>query len=268
MEQRSRHRCYGLWSWRPCPLRFVGDIHGLRRALSTAPPLLQSSISGSIVGHVNGAVTYFAFTLIWPQAVARLYTDLSSSEAIVLSGLATLCFVLGQMSGPFIANWLPSKPLMVGCAIAGSTLLAAVATNSLDRIRIHDLPFKNTRRDCHCWWIEWSYQNIRQRNWDCGVYGTILTNCLAITIPLEVGPASIRAGLPPSSAQALVADFLASTTPTAATIPGWSPSILTAAQIAYKTASAQAYRTVFLSTLSFSGVAIIMVFFTMGVDQS
>ncbi len=93
------------------------------------------------------------------------------------------------------------------------------------------------------------------------IYTVILSNRLATTIPAEVPPALIGAGLPSSA----VADFLTAYSTGAAAlqaVPGINATILAAGTAAYKQASADAYRTVFLSTIAFSGVAIIFAFFT------
>ena len=82
------------------------------------------------------------------------------------------------------------------------------------------------------------------------VYTAILSSRLTETIPNQVPAALIQAGLPASS----VADFLTALTSGSAqameAIRGISPSIIAAGTAAYKEASSDAYRTVFLSTIA------------------
>lgn len=93
------------------------------------------------------------------------------------------------------------------------------------------------------------------------VYTVILSNRLAQTIPAEVPPALISAGLPESSVSLFLKAY-ASGSAALADVPGINATIIQIGTMAYKQASADAYRTVFLSTIAFSGVAIIFAFFT------
>jgi hypothetical protein len=99
------------------------------------------------------------------------------------------------------------------------------------------------------------------------IYSAILTNRLNQTIPEQVPAALIQAGLPADS----VASFLSALsigTPAAFTaVNGITPNILAVGAAAYKHASSDAYRTVFLSSIAFSGVGIILTFFTPSVDH-
>jgi hypothetical protein len=93
------------------------------------------------------------------------------------------------------------------------------------------------------------------------VYTTILTSRLSETIPAQVPPALVNAGLPASS----VADFLTAFTSGSATaleaVQGVTTAIIEAGTIAYKEASSDAYRTVFLSTIAINGIGVILTFF-------
>ena len=98
------------------------------------------------------------------------------------------------------------------------------------------------------------------------VYSAILSTRLSETIPNQVPSALVNAGLPSSS----VADFLTALTSGSATalqtIKGISPSIIAAGTAAYKEASSDAYRTVFLSTIAINGIGIILTFFVPNPD--
>lgn len=87
------------------------------------------------------------------------------------------------------------------------------------------------------------------------VYVVVLTNRLGVTIPAEVPAAVIKAGLPASSAAAFLGGF---TTGSFADVPGLTPRILSVGLAAYKVASAHAYKTVFLTSIAFSGLAVVI----------
>lgn len=103
------------------------------------------------------------------------------------------------------------------------------------------------------------------------VYTTILTNRLTHTVATEVPPALAKAGLPASS----IADFLttlagvgtAAPISSYAGVKGVTASILATGVRAYKVANAQAYETVYLSTIAFSGLAILLAFFAPNTER-
>jgi hypothetical protein len=97
------------------------------------------------------------------------------------------------------------------------------------------------------------------------VYTVILTNRLAKTIPAFVIPAVVNAGLPASSAGDFIADF--SNSSLFADISNITPNIIAVGTVAYKEANASAYRTVFLSTIAFTGIAIIATLFLPNIDH-
>lgn len=92
----------------------------------------------------------------------------------------------------------------------------------------------------------------------------MLSNRLAQTIPAIVPPALVDAGLPSSSVTAFLG---AITTGSFDAVPGISPSIIAAGVRAYQEASVQAYKTVFLTTLAFSGIGIVMSYWCQNVDS-
>lgn len=90
----------------------------------------------------------------------------------------------------------------------------------------------------------------------------IQTNRLAQTIPRQVPPALVSAGLPASSVPDFLAAYATGTEEAFAAVAGLNATILEAGTRAYKNASADAYRTVFLSTIAFSVVAVVFALFT------
>jgi hypothetical protein len=99
------------------------------------------------------------------------------------------------------------------------------------------------------------------------IYTAILTNRLKKTIPSEVPPKLIAAGLPASS----VAEFLTAITvgtPAAfAKVQGLTAGIEEVGVRAYKVASSHAYQTVFYSTIAFSAICVLAAFLTPNVEE-
>lgn len=97
------------------------------------------------------------------------------------------------------------------------------------------------------------------------VYVVVLTNRLTETVTNQVPAALVEAGLPASS----VADWLTALTTGGdiTTIPGANAAINTAGSIAYQFASAAAFKTVFFTTLAFTGLGVVVNFFVPNVDD-
>ena len=86
------------------------------------------------------------------------------------------------------------------------------------------------------------------------VYSTILTNRLSTTIPSVVGGAALDAGLPEAQLPEVLAAVSAGTI---AQVPGITQSVLSSIAQALPTAYGQAFKTVYLASLGFGGIAII-----------
>jgi hypothetical protein len=99
------------------------------------------------------------------------------------------------------------------------------------------------------------------------IYTVILSNRLAYTIPNEVPPKLIAAGLPPSSVSAFLDAVQVGTPEAFSKVVGLTSAIETVGIAAFKVASSHAYQTVFYSTISFSVLALICAFLTPNVDE-
>lgn len=96
------------------------------------------------------------------------------------------------------------------------------------------------------------------------VYTVVLSNRLAETIPALLPPALISAGLPASSITAFIT---AIPTGDFTTVPDVTPAAIQAGISAYQEASSAAYKTVFLTTIAFSAVGIIVSGWCPNVDK-
>ncbi|CAK7208645.1 hypothetical protein SBRCBS47491_000162 [Sporothrix bragantina] len=91
------------------------------------------------------------------------------------------------------------------------------------------------------------------------VYQTILTNRLTTTLPAVVGSAAVAAGYPSADVHALA---LAVKAGTWQKLPNLTPEITSAILGAIPTAYGQAFKTVYLASLGFGGIALIGAFCT------
>lgn len=222
------------------------------------------------------------------QSCNGLELDTKPAQQAFLAGLTTMCFVFGQMGGTFLAKWIPPKPILIVSISVSTPLLAAVAANPLDRqmtvalltCGILSLGFAEGIAISLTTFPLRSQEEIGTAGGLCGtirafgsalgtvVYSTILNNRLSTTIPAQVVPVLEQAALSASSIPIVVKALEAGTPLTLQTVPGLNAQLLDTVQAAYRVGCAEAYRTVFLSTLGFSGVAMILVWFSKGVDQS
>ena len=98
------------------------------------------------------------------------------------------------------------------------------------------------------------------------VYTVVLSNRLAATIPALAPQAVVSAGLPASSVAAFIG-ALTFGTPAFADVPSLTPAIEAAGVSAYQEANTEAYQTVFLTTLAFGGIGIIVGWWCPNVDS-
>ncbi|KAI0006586.1 trichothecene efflux pump [Xylariaceae sp. FL0662B] len=96
------------------------------------------------------------------------------------------------------------------------------------------------------------------------VYSSILSNRLTTTVPANVGPAAIAAGLPESQVPDLVAAVLKSKLDS---FPGLTDAVKGAVASVLPTAYSQAFQTVYLASIGFGGIAIIGCLFSKDAQQ-
>jgi hypothetical protein len=99
------------------------------------------------------------------------------------------------------------------------------------------------------------------------VYSAVLSNRLTQTISSEVPSALVKAGLPSTSVVEFIAAITVGTPAAFEAVPGITDNIMAVGLRAYKVANADAYRTVFLTTIAFSGLALVLSFFVPNVEE-
>lgn len=232
-----------------------------------------------------GASVYYAFSIIFPQMVFGLYTS-DRFYGSALSCVVGACIVMGQIIGGILSKWIgKQKWQLVVSTLAFTGLLGGVACATVDNQgTVTGLLITG------CFFVGWVesiglamsgilIDDQSEIGAAVGIAGTvrsavssiaatiyvvILTNRLNTTIPAQVPPVLIKAGLPTSSVESFLA---AMTTGSFEGIHGLTPGIIEIGVAAYKNASAAAYRTVFLSTIAFSGTALLLSFFCPNVDD-
>lgn len=99
------------------------------------------------------------------------------------------------------------------------------------------------------------------------MYTVALSNRLSKTISTEIPSALIGTGLPATSVADFIAAITMGTPKVFAAVPGITDQITAAGLRAYKVASADAYRTVFLTTIAFLGLALVLSCLVPNVDD-
>ena len=233
-----------------------------------------------------GASIYYSMAIIWPQIVGGIYANTTTMYAGYLNCIPGAMIVVGMVLGGLLAEPIGRTNFQVIVAFAaGGALIAACACVTLDNkstmiallsIGIFFIGW-NESVCLSCAGIELlDQQEIGTAVGAAGsirsavssvanaVYLSVLANRLGITIPNEVPPAVINAGLPAESVPKFIAGF---TTGSFANITGLTPEIQAIGTKAYQTASAHAYSTVFYSTMAFTGIGIVLAFFNPNVDS-
>ena len=232
-----------------------------------------------------GASTYYALALLWPSMVATLYAGTHSHMWVGLVSCLSNC---GILFGEYVGAWgkrrtdiqirvvftcgsaflasmaacTPNTPAMA-CVLA-FLATAFIGYNEILNSTVATICIDDQREIGTATGAGGSARSFISTICST-VYTVVLSNRLASTIPKLVPPAIVSAGLPPSSVAAFLAALTAGTPMT--DVKGVTPSIEAAGVQAYQQASARAYKTVFLTTLAFSGVGIIATIFCPNVDR-
>ncbi|KAH7077475.1 fungal trichothecene efflux pump [Paraphoma chrysanthemicola] len=231
-----------------------------------------------------GPTIFYGFAIVWPQMVFGLYTT-DVKYGSLLSVIPVVSFTSGTCCSGFVRYIQRQRIQIIVCACIGTPLVAACACMTVDnKETIIGLMFTG------CFFLGYiegtgvtatavSLEDQADIGVGSGVAATlrgvfatfgsaiyvlVLRTRLTTTIPQQVPPALIRAGLPVSSIPAFIAAFQ---TGEFANIPGVSASIIQAGSLAYAQAQVLAYRTVFLTTLAFSGPILILSFFWPDLDK-
>jgi MFS family permease len=235
------------------------------------------SWNASVILSGLGASVYYAFAIVWPSMVGVLYNDGDQIKAAWFMSFVGLFIVTGEIVGGFLAKYIGylKWQCVVAVAISG-TCFGCMATSTVD-----SKTTACTLVSLGVFFIGWAeslaitmvtlsakdQNNLGSASGVAGsirffissiaatVYSVVLSNRLATTIAQQVPSAVIAAGLPASSVAGFIAALGGSNS--MQNVPGVTPKIIAAGTAAYKEANVMAYRTVFLTSIAFSAVALI-----------
>ncbi|KAI2469550.1 trichothecene efflux pump [Annulohypoxylon bovei var. microspora] len=219
-------------------------------------------------------MSYYSAVLLWPQQVKALYTMDITYGGWVSCTVASAT-ALGQAFGGFfvkwggnVRNWIIfstfSMVAFVGaCAsLTPDTLNAGIAFTMIGPFFVGVIEVCALAlaplfcRPVDIGLASGLLASIRSAGGSIAVsvYSSILSNRLATTVPANVGPAAVAAGLSEDNVPALVASILKSKL---GSFPGLTPEIQAAVTSALPTAYSQAFKTVYLASLGFGAIAIV-----------
>ena len=90
---------------------------------------------------------------------------------------------------------------------------------------------------------------------------------MTTTLPANIAPAALKAGLPSADLPALFAAIAAGTATAMEAVPGITPTVIAAVGDAVKAAYSQAFKTVYLTSIAFGGLSIIAALFITSIDD-
>ncbi|KAF2465115.1 MFS general substrate transporter [Lindgomyces ingoldianus] len=235
-----------------------------------------------------GAGVYYAFAIIWPAQAAVLYGNGNAVRVGYMSTIIGIGIITGQIAAGFLAVPIgKTRYQCMGVFLIGGIFLGSAAVSNVGNFGTTvALIFLG------CFFIGWNesiclanatilvkdQREIGVAGGTAGsvraaicavlvaIYVSIMTNRLGETIPAQVPPALVKAGLPAESVPAFLqalqlgADALSA-------VPGATEAIIAIGSRAYQNASADAYRTVYLSTIAFSGLAVILTWWAPNTDE-
>ncbi|KAK5023389.1 hypothetical protein LTS07_009264 [Exophiala sideris] len=233
----------------------------------------------SILVLAIGASIYYSMAIVWPIMSTTVYTgDRMTSAWIACASAAGTSF--GAMASGAFSKYVGWAKYQCIVSITIGGVLIASCANSTEQTKASTIA-RVALGTFAVGWTELQTQTLAgiciKDVRDIGVatglagsirsaisavaqaiYITVLSTRLTTTIPAVVVPAVEEAGLPQTS----VLDYLAAasqgTAAAFANVQGITPQILAAGAEAYKVAYAQAFKTVFLTTIAFSAVAVVL----------
>ncbi|KAI0881601.1 trichothecene efflux pump [Annulohypoxylon maeteangense] len=219
-------------------------------------------------------MSYYSAVLLWPQQVKALYTTDITYGGWISCTVASAT-ALGQAFGGFfvkwggnVRNWIIfstfSMVAFVGaCAsLTPETLNAGIAFTMIGPFFVGVIEVCALAlaplfcRPVDIGLASGLLASIRSAGGSIAVavYSSILSNRLETTVPANIGPAVVAAGLSEDKVPALVAAVLGSKL---ASFPGLTPEIQAAVASVLPTAYSQAFKTVYLASLGFGGIAVV-----------
>lgn len=199
-----------------------------------------------------------------------------------------MSFAFGQMVGPFCTNWVPAKPFVITGSLISLPLLALLAVDPLNinltlgflitgnfilgaadgvALPMTTFPIRSQEEIGTAGGLSGSIR-LTGTSIAVAMYSTILSNRVSVTVPQAVSSAVESAKLPQSAVQTIIAALNRGGHLPSDTVNGLNSGNIPAIEHAFRIGNSEAYRTVFLSTLGFGVLSVILVWFIGGVDES
>ncbi|KAI1756854.1 fungal trichothecene efflux pump [Xylaria castorea] len=217
---------------------------------------------------------YYSAVLLWPQQVKALFTS-DIYYGGWLSATVPSATAIGQVAGGFLIKgkiniryWMIFSTFsMVGfvgalAALTPSskstgialTLIGPFFVGVIELTALAIAPLFCKPKDIGL--ASGLLASIRSAGGSVAVtvYSTILSNRLKFTVPHNIGPVAIAAGLPEDQVPALASAVLGGSL---AKFPGLTDSVLKAVSSVLPTAYSQAFQTVYLASFGFGAIAIV-----------
>lgn len=237
-----------------------------------------------------GASVYYAFSIVWPQMASTVY-GASGRRLGWLSCIVPGAICLGQIVGGALAKWIGHTKYQTMFVItAGGSLLAGVAAATPENMDV-----AIGLLICGCFFIGWNESvtlvfagmcitdqkeigtavglagSVRSAISTVAttIYTAVLSNRLRSTIAHRVVPVVLSTGLPADSLTALLAGLAAGEDDSliVGVVPGATEAIVDVAREAYKEAAVAAFRTVFLTSIAFTGVGMLLSLWAPNVEK-
>lgn len=233
-----------------------------------------------------GASVYYALAIVWPNMIGILYTDMGVMTSAWYASFVGLFILIGEVVGGFMAKSIGFiKWQCVITVLVSGIFFGCTATSTPDS-KARASAFVALGTFAIGWTESLAISIVTISAWDQSklgsasglagsirffitsiastIYNVTLNNRLAETVPNQVPPAIIDAGLPSSS----VADFMVALTSGTGfeNVDGVTNDIIAAGIQANKEANADAYRTIFFVSIAFSAIALVSALLLPNVD--
>ncbi|KAI9731210.1 MAG: hypothetical protein M1834_005403 [Cirrosporium novae-zelandiae] len=235
-----------------------------------------------------GVSMYYAFYIVWPTQVGALYHKSDSYDGW-LSSASSGSMLLGQISAGIFASLIGKTryQLMVSMTCGAAFIGGVACVNAYNKATVVTLLILG---NFSLGWTESLCLTLASIAIDdqadigtavgitssirsaistvaTAIFTTVLSNRLADTIAADVPVAVVEAGLPSSSVESFIAALTSGSSAALEAVEGVSSGVIAAGTAAYKEANAEAYSTVYLVTLAFSGLGVIISYWAPNVED-
>ncbi|KAJ6106141.1 hypothetical protein N7512_009658 [Penicillium capsulatum] len=258
----------------------------LEQPLMPVSILKHRGYTATVCSALVGNMVYYSWSLLWPQAIAALFTT-DPIETGWLSVSIGISVIVGEIVGGVLMKPIGhSKYQLIVTTIfitAFSGAMAAVnqhrqaygiaftavggfAVGYLEIITLIMCPLYCKPEDIG---LASGFLGAAKQvagTIATAIYAAILNNGVADNLPVDVSKAALDAGLPKSSVAQLV-KAVSEGAASAMEVPGAGEKVIAAATEAAKTAYAHSFRTVFLVSIAFGSLSMIAALGSVSVDD-